>query len=134
ELIQRFEGQEIILIEKFDIDKIYSVVYLDNEKYQVNVKRFKIETTTIRTQYSCIKEGEDNVLLAVSSSSNPILNIQLGKGLQIRSSKIKLDKLVDVMGWKAIGTKLVEYNKTLQLAWEEPKLNRDEAENLFNQK
>ena len=60
ELIQRFEGQDIVLIEKFDPEKIYSVVYLDNEKYQVNVKRFKIETTTIRTQYSCIKEGEDN--------------------------------------------------------------------------
>ena len=134
ELIQRFEGQDIVLIEKFDLEKIYSVVYLDNEKYQVNVKRFKIETTTIRTQYSCIKEGEDNFLLAVSAASNPILNIHLGKGAQIRSSKIKLDKLVDVMGWKAIGTKLIEYNKTLQLSWDEPKLNRDEAENLFDQK
>ena len=134
ELIQRFEGQDIVLIEKFDPEKIYSVVYLDNEKYQVNVKRFKIETTTIRTQYSCIKEGEDNFLLAVSAASNPILNIHLGKGAQIRSSKIKLDKLVDVMGWKAIGTKLIEYNKTLQLSWDEPKLNRDEAENLFDQK
>ena len=80
------------------------------------------------------KRGGRQFLLAVSAASNPILNIHLGKGAQIRSSKIKLDKLVDVMGWKAIGTKLIEYNKTLQLSWDEPKLNRDEAENLFDQK
>ena len=47
ELTQRFEPEKIMLIEKFDADKIITAVYLDNDKLQYNVKRFKIETFII---------------------------------------------------------------------------------------
>ena len=55
ELTQRFEADKILLIEQFNADKIISAIYLDNEKQQFNVKRFKIETTTLHNKFLFIK-------------------------------------------------------------------------------
>ncbi|HSN60830.1 MAG TPA: hypothetical protein VLR49_07835, partial [Ferruginibacter sp.] len=45
ELTQRFDPEKILLIEKYVPEKVITAVYLDNEKLQYNIKRFKIETT-----------------------------------------------------------------------------------------
>jgi topoisomerase-4 subunit A len=33
--------------------------------------------------------------------------------------------MVDVMGWKAIGTKLVDFSKTVEMAWENKVVIKD---------
>jgi topoisomerase-4 subunit A len=118
ELTQRFKPEEVLLVEKFDPDHIITAVYLDNDKGQYNVKRFRIETTTLKTKFMFIKEGKGNILEAVSTEEEPVLLIHQGKGAQARTSKFKVAKMVDVMGWKAVGAKLIDFNKSLQMAWE----------------
>ena len=122
---QRFDPEKIVFIEKFNPDKIITAVYLDKEKLQFNIKRFKIETTTIKSPFSFIKEGAGNYLAAVSTAIEPILVVQSGKGTQIRKAKFKVSKMVDVMGWKAIGTKLVDFSKTTELTWEHKVVIKD---------
>ncbi len=117
EVTQRFEAANIELIEKFDPEKIITAVYLDNEKLQYNVKRFKVETNTLNSKFLFIKEGEGNRLLKVSTASEPLLQMQSGRGSQIRKGKIKLNKVVEVMGWRAIGNKLTDYSKSDQMGW-----------------
>jgi topoisomerase IV subunit A len=121
ELTQRFEMDKILAIQKFGVDKIYSAVYFDGDKNQYNVKRFKIETTTLNSKYFFIKEGKNNVLTAISSDELPLLNVKTGKGQQVNNVKFKVDKLVEVMGWKAIGTKLMDYNKNIEMEFVQPK-------------
>ncbi len=118
ELTQRFEADKIMLIEKFDPEKIITAVYLDNEKMQYNVKRFKIETTTLKNQFGFIKEGKGNRLEVVSTEDEPILVVQQGKGSQIRKAKFKIAKMVEIMGWKAVGAKLTDYDKSVEMEWE----------------
>jgi topoisomerase-4 subunit A len=118
ELTQRFNPEEVLLVEKFNPEKTITAIYLDNEKLQYNVKRFKIETTTLRTKFLFIKEGKANILEAVSTEEEPMLIVQSGKGSQIRKAKFKIAKMVEIMGWKAVGAKLVDYNKSLQMEWE----------------
>jgi topoisomerase-4 subunit A len=118
ELIQRFEYDKILLIEKFDPEKIVTAIYYDHDKIQYNVKRFRIETTTLQNKFFFIKEGPENFLEAVTTDNNPYLIIKTGKGAQAREQKMKVAKLVEVMGWKAIGSKLVDYAKSIQLTWE----------------
>jgi topoisomerase-4 subunit A len=118
ELTQRFDPEKVSLIEKYDADKIISAVYLDNEKLQYNVKRFKIETTTLHTKFCFIKEGKDNHLEMVTTAKEPLLLVQTGRGQQINRAKFKLDKLVEVMGWKAVGSKLVDFSKSVEMNWE----------------
>ena len=117
ELTQRFEPEKIMLLEKFDVEKIMTAVYLDNDKLQYNVKRFKIETTTLHSKFYFIKEGKNNSLTAVSSAENAILNVKTGKGQQISNVKFKIDKLVEIMGWKAAGAKLIDFNKNIEMEW-----------------
>ncbi len=119
EITQRFDVDNIELIEKFDSEKIITAVYLDNEKQQYNVKRFKVETNTLNTKFLFIKEGKDNRLVKVTTAGEPILEMQSGRGSQIRKAKIKLHKVVDIMGWHAIGNKLTDYSKNDQMDWVE---------------
>jgi topoisomerase IV subunit A len=121
ELTQRFEMDKILAIQKFGEDKIYSAVYFDGDKNQYNVKRFKIETTTLNSKYFFIKEGKNNALTAISSDELPLLNVKTGKGQQVNNVKFKVDKLVEVMGWKAIGTKLMDFNKNIEMEFVQPK-------------
>ncbi|CAN5205279.1 DNA gyrase/topoisomerase IV subunit A [soil metagenome] len=118
ELTQRFDADEIILIERFDTEKIITAVYLDNDKMQFNVKRFKIDTTTLRNKYLFIKEGQENKLIKATTHQEPVLAVQSGKGTQIRSAKFKLLKMVDVMGRTALGTKLIDYSKSIEMDWD----------------
>src|SRR6476661_2763060 len=87
ELTQRFNPEDVMLVEKFDPERIITAIYLDKDKLQYNVKRFKIETTPLRTKFLFIKEGKDNILEAVSTEEEPILVVQTGKGSQVRKAK-----------------------------------------------
>jgi topoisomerase-4 subunit A len=118
ELTQRFDTDNVALIEKFSPEKIITAVYLDNEKLQFNIKRFKIETTTLHNKFYFIKEGEGNRLIKVTTNPEPILVVQTGRGAQIRKAKFKLVKMVEVMGWRAIGTRLTDYTKSVEMDWE----------------
>ncbi|MDQ2718642.1 MAG: DNA gyrase/topoisomerase IV subunit A [Bacteroidota bacterium] len=128
EITQRFDANNIELIEKFDPEKIITAVYLDNEKLQYNVKRFKIETNTLNTKFLFIKEGKENRLIKATTISEPILEMQSGRGSQIRRAKIKLHKVVDVMGWRAIGNKLTDYSKSDQMDWVKTEKPTSQAE------
>ena len=117
-MTQRFDTEKILLMEKFDGNKIISAVYYDKEKVQFSVKRFKIETTTLHNKFFFIKEGAENYLEAVTTDDEPILAVQSGRGAQVRRAKIKIAKVVELMGWKALGAKLVDYSKSVEMQWE----------------
>ncbi len=131
ELNQRFDGEKILLIEKFDPEKVITAVYVDMEKLQYNIKRFKIETTTLRNKFFFIKEGEGNRLEAVTTEDTPVLVMQSGRGAQIRKAKIKVNKAVEVMGWKAVGAKLADFTKSTQMEWEKNKPDNSAQPELF---
>ncbi|MFZ9145846.1 MAG: DNA gyrase/topoisomerase IV subunit A [Sediminibacterium sp.] len=125
EQTQRFDPEKVMFIEKFNPEKIITAVYLDNDKLQFNIKRFKIETTTLKTPFSFIKESPDNYVAAVSTHVEPILVVQSGRGAQVRKAKFKVSKMVDVMGTKAVGTKLVDFSKTIEMDWENKVVIKD---------
>ena len=128
ELTQRFDTEKVLLIEKFDPEKIITAVYYDKEKVQYSVKRFKIETSTLHNKFLFIKEGEGNYLEAVTTDDEPVLAMQSGRGAQIRSAKVTISKVVDVMGWKALGNKLADYNKSIEMEWVPRVANNLQAE------
>ena len=57
--------------------------------------------------------------------AEPILVVNTGRGSQVRKAKFKVSKMVDIMGWKAVGTKLVDYSKTIEMAWENKVVIKD---------
>ncbi len=131
ELSQRIDGEKVLLIEKFDPEKVITAVYLDKEKLQYNIKRFKIETTTLRNKFLFIKEGEGNQLQTVTTDEAPVLVMQSGRGAQIRKAKIRVNKVVEVMGWKAVGARLADYSKSVEMEWEKRKPEDNQQPELF---
>lgn len=131
ELTQRFDADKILLIEKFVPEKIITAVYLDNDKQQFNVKRFKIETSTLKSKFLFIKEGENNRLEAITTNEEPILSVQAGRGQQVRKAKFKIAKMVEIMGWKAVGAKLMDYSKTVEMEWENKTQDNNNQPELF---
>ncbi len=133
ELIQKFDPEKVMLIERFDPEKIITAVYVDMKQLQFNVKRFKIETSTLRNKFFFIKEGEGNYVECVTTANDPILLVQSGRGEQVRKAKFKLAKVTDVMGWKAVGAKLTDYNKSVTMEWIEVKENESPQQELFSE-
>jgi topoisomerase IV subunit A len=131
ELTQRIDADKVLLIEKFNPDRIVTAVYLDNEKVQFNIKRFKIETTTLHNKFSFIKEGDGNYLEAVTTDIEPILKVQTGRGQQVRKAKFKVTKMTEVMGWKTVGTKLVDFSKSVEMEWEKTEKKESDQPELF---
>jgi topoisomerase-4 subunit A len=48
------------------------------------------------------------------------LKVQTGRGTQVSKAKFKVAKMVEVMGWKAVGAKLTDYSKTVEMEWDKP--------------
>ena len=117
ELSQRFDAEKMISIEKFDPEKVITAIYVDNDKLQFTVKRFRIETATLRNRFMFIKEGDGNRVEAVTTHQEPIVLIKTGRGAQAREQKIKIAGFVEVMGWKAVGNKLADFAKSTEIEW-----------------
>jgi topoisomerase-4 subunit A len=131
EVNQRFDADKVIEIEKFNPEKIVTAVYCDNEKLQFNVKRFKIETQTLNNKFFFIKEGNGNYLEAVTSHPDPVILVKSGRGTQARSTKIKINNFVEVMGWKAVGNKLADFSKSTEFEWVHKPVEKDIQGELF---
>jgi topoisomerase-4 subunit A len=128
EITQRFDAENIIVIEKFNPERLVTAIYLDKEKLQFNVKRFRIETLTLHNKFFFIKEGEGNYVEAVTTHPAPIALIKSGRGTQARTQKIKIADFVETMGWKAVGNKLADFSKSTEIEWgqKEEKTNQTE--------
>jgi len=116
-LSQKLDEEKVILIEKYDPEKIITAVYADMDKKQYMVKRFKIETTTLRNKFMFIKEGDGNYVEAVTTDLEPVLSVQQGRGAQVRKGKLKIVKMAELSGWKTVGTRLLDYSKSVEMEW-----------------
>jgi topoisomerase IV subunit A len=117
ELTQRFETDDIVLIERFVPSKIITCIYYDNAKTQFNIKRFKIETTTLKTKFLCIKEGEENYIELITTVTEPLLLLKLGKKTDQKIQRMAVADTVEISGYKTIGTKLAD-KKNVEFEWE----------------
>lgn len=130
ELTQKLDAEKVIFIEKFNPEKIVSAIYVDLDKKQFMVKRFKIETTTLKNKFMFIKEGEGNYVETVTTMDEPVLAMQQGRGAQIRKGKLKITKMAEVTGWRTVGTKLADFSKSTEMEWVKPK-EEDNQPELF---
>jgi len=107
ELTNRYPAEEIALIAKFNPKGIISAVYFDGSNKTYFIKRFKIETSTIDKKFLFIADHKASKLVA--SSINYAPNVQIKHKPDGKTAEIELipiEELVDVRGWKAIGSKL----------------------------
>ena len=115
ELTNRYPAEEILYLKLFNPNGILSAIYFDGSNKTHFIKRFKIETSTIDKKFLFISDHKASSLLAATDNFAP--NVQIkhkpdGKTNEI--SLVPIDELVDVRGWKAIGSKL-NYSKLVDV-------------------
>jgi topoisomerase IV subunit A len=108
DLTNRYEPNDIVILEKFDPETVLSVVYFEVNQKAYYAKRFKIETTTIDKKFCFIGDGKGSKLLAVSVYALPRIEInhQAKDRAPLEKTVLEPAGFVDVRGWKSLGNKL----------------------------
>ena len=112
----------------FNPNGIISAVYFDGSNKSHFIKRFKIETSTIDKKFLFISDHKASNLLAASDNYSP--NVQIKHKPDGKSNEILLlpiDELVEVRGWKAIGSKL-SYAKLVDVEFIETETQSPDSE------
>ncbi len=106
ELTNRYEPTEVLLIQKFDPQKVIGAVYFDGSTKGFFVKRFLIETTTLNKRFNFITEHKQSYLKLVTTDAQAQVSVTFIKGKVEEQMDYDLEMLIDVKGWKALGNKL----------------------------
>ncbi|MDF9797695.1 topoisomerase-4 subunit A [Catalinimonas alkaloidigena] len=118
ELTNKFDPDNIILIEKFDSQNTLTAVYYDGLSKNHLVKRFQIETSSADRKFCFITDARSSRLLLATTLKQPQVELIYKKDGQKQHEKqiIDLDIIVDIKGWKALGNQLTPHKvKTLTL-------------------
>lgn len=107
ELTNRYDAASIIRIEKFNPEKVITTIYYDTKTEQHYAKRFLVETQTLKSKFSFIKEGEGNSVVIVTTQQEPVVILRSGKKKsELTEEEVSLSENIEVTGWKTIGTKI----------------------------
>jgi len=111
ELTNRFEMRDVLLIEKFDVEKVISAAYWDNDIKQMYVKRFYVEAIVPDKKYPFISEAAGSKLYVASTVKNTKIEVTIIKGRkgEAYTEVIDMSKFIDVKGWKSQGNRLSQY-------------------------
>lgn len=109
ELTNRFDTENLLLIDKFHPEKVVTAVYFDSKTGVFNAKRFLIESQTLKNKYLFIREGAENYLQFVTTKQEPVVILRSGKKKsEMVEQELALHETVDVTGWKTVGTRIAD--------------------------
>jgi len=101
----------MILIEKYDPEKIYTVVHFEGKSKNYLIKRFAFENTPPGKETSIISDENGSKLTFISGAAKPLTKIDQLKGkTQIPETiEVNLAELIDVKGMKAMGNRISQH-------------------------
>ncbi len=104
DMSNRFRMNDILIIEKFTPDVIYTVVYKDGKSKNYYIKRFNIETVVLAKRFNLISENRGSKCILLSNFKSLFIdyNYRLKSG-EKKNKQILVDDFIDIKGYKAIG-------------------------------
>lgn len=116
DLLQHFP-ENLLVIEKYDPEKVYTVVYLDKEQDLYYIKRFQVEQSDQKPQQFV---DENDEFITMNDDSYPVVKLEYGGKFKDRSPEvIDADAFIGVKSHRAKGKRLS--NLTLaEVVWLEP--------------
>ena len=102
---------KMILIEKFNPEKVFAVVHIDGKSKNYMVKRFVFENIALGRQMSLISEESGSKMVLISGASQAIVKVDQLKGASKTPETLELNlaDLIDVKGMKAMGNRLSQH-------------------------
>src|SRR6201994_4599010 len=89
---------KMLLIEKYNPEKVYTVIHIDGKSKNYLVKRFVFENLVIGKQVSIISEESGSKLVLISAAQQPVVKVDQLKGKTETPETIESDlsTLIDV--------------------------------------
>ncbi|HTX87900.1 MAG TPA: DNA gyrase/topoisomerase IV subunit A [Bacteroidales bacterium] len=112
--------EDMILIEKYDPEKIFTAIYLEPESKNYYLKRFKVEATDRKIDF--IGDEENNKLILITGDKFPVMEIQFDMKLKTKGAEkeaISIHEFIGVKSYKAKG-KRISIHPVKKIAWMEP--------------
>lgn len=130
ELTNKYEMNEIALIEKYNPVRPISAIYYYPSKKCYYLKRFLIETSTLDQRFSFIADEPNAELNFVTTAKEPIVKYSLDLGKKKTSEEdAALEELIEVKGWRAMGNRFVAGKiKSIELIGQSEEPDEDESE------
>jgi len=102
---------KMMVIEKYDPEKIFSAIHFDGKSKNYLVKRFVFENQALGKQTSIISDEAGSKLILISGAPQPIVSIEQLKGKDQIPETIEADlsEIIDVKGMKAMGNRLSQH-------------------------
>lgn len=113
---------KMIRIEKYNPEKVYSVIHYEGKSKNYYVKRFTFEPVAIGKPTSIISDEGGSKLILISGAAQPVVQVEVlkGKSTTPESSEINLAEAIDVKGMKAQGNRLSPHDvKKIELISDE---------------
>jgi topoisomerase-4 subunit A len=131
ELTNHYDPRQVHTIAKFNEKRAISCIYYDGEQKNYHIKRFLIETSTLDKKFMFITDHNRSELLMASYDKRPRIEIKFKKQRKSEVEKLlfKVDEMIEVKGWKALGNKLV-YEKIIEIKTLDPEAEEEEDEEL----
>lgn len=129
ELTNHYDPRQVHTIAKYDEKRAISCIYYDGDQKNYHIKRFLIETSTMDKKFMFITDHNRSELLMVAYDKRPRVEIKFKKQRksEVETSIFKVDEMIEVKGWKALGNKLV-YDKIVEIKILEPEIDEEEDE------
>ncbi|MFO7659108.1 MAG: DNA gyrase/topoisomerase IV subunit A [Bacteroidales bacterium] len=132
DLSNHFED-DLILIEKFNPEKVYSAVYFDAAQNYYYLKRFNLEFS--EKPASFIGEEEGSKLIRITEVDFPRLEIEFGGKNKNRTNEIiEVAEFIGIKGYKAKGKRLSNYEVALVKELEPIKTKAEEIKEAEQKK
>jgi topoisomerase-4 subunit A len=123
-------GKNLIKIEKYNPNKIYTVIHFDGEHEQYYLKRFQAED--ISTTQLFIGESENSKLIDLSEDKWPQIKIiYKGKDNQREDELIDAEEFIGLKGHKARGKRLTTF-ETKSIIFDTPLQKEEEEEEIID--
>lgn len=102
-------GDNVLKLEKYDPEKIYTATYFDGEQGFFYIKRFNFEP--IEKPQSFISNGGKSYLVSINSDKYPCLQVVFGgKNASRENENIDVDEFIGVKSFKAKGKRVSNYH------------------------
>jgi topoisomerase-4 subunit A len=122
ELINRYEPEQVYLIQKFYPTQVIAAIYMDGKTKNYFVKRFLIETTTLSKKFPFISEEKGSQMLCATTGEKGVVKVVTeNKKGEKEEWSLQLDTFMEVRGWKTLGQKLTA-DKVKKVTLETPRI------------
>ena len=126
DMSNRYKMNEILIIEKFSLTTIYTLLYKDGKNKANYIKRFNIETSLIGKRFGLISDNRGSKCILISNYKSLFVNYNYRlKNGDKKNKQLFVDDFIDVKGYKAIGKILDNKLRMSSFNFEENKIDEN---------